>query len=285
MRPCLIAILITSLSVVACKQERTSPEAPVEVVTQKAVPEGFWKDTEMTAPLEHDDPRIKDPDFYFVTATRTSICPSIKEAMARECGHSVEFGPGYRLGQGKTLPILKGTYDSKADTLPTIRYMVEGLMPAYVAREDVAKTPDMSHRDTFIDTLSITSTHSAPELTQKKLAHALRHTKSTSLIHITGVKPLDMTHEWRSLEGQRIGFDLRLDDSAQAIVVDFPVDMEEFMIPAFIDEEYFPEDPNNYRCDERYCDEIDLIFSARSGQPAKLLHVIDRFGVHTMRTL
>ncbi len=241
----------------------------------------------MNDPLDEDDPRIQNLHTYFVTAKVTSLCATHEQARARECGNTVEFPPdGYKVGHGKTISVVRGKYPEDVEFLPAIRYMVGGLMPAYVPQADVAPTPDLSHRDRALEKLSsrFIYSQSARDITHHELVELLRDPGTEGLIHLSQVNTQTMTLNWRDLERRPyVGFDLKPGRSDRTVLVDFAIDMEEFQFPAFMSELYWPELPNHYMCNEDYCDEIDLIFRKKKGYSAELLHVIDRFGTHTLR--
>lgn len=119
----------------------------------------------MPTPADEWDPRTPIEDDIelrgmFVTTESASVCPTIEQAKANECGNSVEsYEDGLRHKRGERLFVVG---DAPIDGFwRSVRYTKLGRLPGWVDASRVATTPDLSHveafRRTHPDALVVTS--------------------------------------------------------------------------------------------------------------------------------
>lgn len=81
------------------------------------------------------------PNHAFV-ATATPVCPTAEQALARECGNSVEFDDqGYWLRVGERIDVAP---TSDPAVFSSTRWMVSGPQPGFVASKDLAFAPKIA---------------------------------------------------------------------------------------------------------------------------------------------
>lgn len=221
--------------------------------------------------IARTDPRYKQKRIMFVIHA-TSICPSMEEAKAEDCGNSVEFPEfGYKVGVGEVVHTLG---EAPVDGLwRGIRYMKTGFMPAWIRADRLSMTPEVSHMTELVE-----ANRARCEVADGKSADikAWQASKKPCLV-LTEVDPIEQTSDWTN--DRDADFKLTVGDSTLHVSYKTPVEDEEDMMPApFID---IYENGHMYRCDESYCDRVVYVLEKTDKKDAvRLSHVADRYGHH-----
>ena len=109
---------------------------------------------------------------YFVITESASVCPLASQALANECGNSVEFADvGYRRHRGETVTVVGEPEDG---VIRAIRFSKAGTLPSWVDARSVGPTPDLAHLDTFLKAhpKAIQTTSDAIELMTQQSQHS-----------------------------------------------------------------------------------------------------------------
>lgn len=275
---CTLLLFSLLLSVSACRS--ASPEDPVTDAPKETSTDGpsganleAEKGWDPDTPIPDDDPRIDAGQFMFAT-TPTSICPTREQAEKEACGNSVEFvSEGYKLAKGDVVMVLG---DEPVDGLwRGVRFMMEGLMPAWVRADRLAKEPDLSHQETLVEK------HRSRCMVEPSTENVLLRwiASDHSCLVLTELAVDRDTSDWDT--GETTRFELTQGTKTATVVYTQP-DPEDPIPPPFID----PYDEGTmYRCDETYCDRVVFLLEKTGDEDVfRLDAVADRWGTHAGRS-
>ena len=245
----------------------SAPGSSVTTAEAREPKDDAW---DPNTPVDRNDPRYKKKRAMFVRQP-TSICPTMEEAKAEDCGNSVEFSEkGYKVGVGAVIHTIG---ESPEDGLwRSIRYMKPGLMPGWVRADRLAMEPDLSHQKKLIedhrDRCEVASARNADGKIK-----AWQKSKKPCLV-LTDVEPVEQTSDWKN--DRDATFTLAVGEANLEVMFSAPDEAE--MPARFLD---IYEDGHMYRCDASYCDEVVYVLEKTSSkEEVELSFVADRYGLH-----
>jgi hypothetical protein len=142
MREMVVVVLVLVLAVSCKTQSANQPEEASEERSGETRRVEAWTSNEA---VEVDELETRT---YFVVSDAASVCPTMEQAAANECGNSVEDPEaGLSFLRGQTVDVVG---DEPVDGMwRALRYTKMGPLPGWVASERVATEPDVSHVAAF----------------------------------------------------------------------------------------------------------------------------------------
>jgi hypothetical protein len=197
------------------------------------------------------DPALLRTRRMFVVAAQSAVCPTREQALARQCGHSVEdVTQGTREAQGEFVVVvgdapLQGVWRS-------LRYQKAGILPAWIAADDVAAQPKHDFLDAWDARADVATALDATQFDRAKIGK----TKAGTL--------LKWAHTRRVREGEMgdtvlvyVGSGA---DAVAAVELPPPSRDDSFVLH----HECLLGECRElaYVCDDTYCDEVSLLARA-----------------------
>ncbi len=246
------ACLLTLAACETAPETADTPPKETSAAVERPAPE--WN------PVEPVDVSLLETNRQFVVAEKASNCPTAAEALANDCGNSVEFADkGYLMFRGEHVTTVGEPVDG---AVRTIRYTKQGTLPGWIAADSVADLPDMS------------GANAAAVLWRKEAKEARRYYEMSGA-EVTLVTE-EVDGDTRFAEPLRMTFD----DTTEAVVPTLTTAEGRRLMEVHTCLLYADCAAMNWICDDEYCDTVRIVVDAVEGKDT-VVGIADRLGVFT----